>query len=557
MTWEDVQKLRKQGRHAEARDIALQELAADSSDFKLQTQLCWAYYGLVKDRVGKIGEKLKASQPVDAREVNALIADLRGFAKYSKRRPDSACSNIVREVSKIASHVPVLPGFVRWIGIDGLAAEDWIYQERDAQHYPPVALGVARGLAKWVKATPDAAIEDVGLALEWLDRIRPNVQGDHALWVDWDRALMLRRQGDYAQAAQTLASVLKAKRTEFWVWAEAARLYWPEQSDLALACFCRALECGSEPKFLAKVHRELAELLAEQENFAQASSEVAIAVQLREQEGWAIGKELDALIASSWYDPAALNAENAKAFYASHSQDALVLCFDSVETQPATYLGLIHPHPPKDPRPGWKPRPMPRFAMLDERGIALTLIGPGLRNLRYKAGDPLAVVIGRQQGDSRVTIVQVAVRPNGSPWDCTQTGSGVVVREASDGKSAKVFIGHDSDDLHVADDDWLGAEPARLGDGVRFHEAQNPNNGRKDVFAVEPGPLPSNDVKLVHGSLRRNPKGFAFVDDAFVPPHIVETVAADIDEVSALVIYGKHPTKSEYSWRVVKLRAVR
>lgn len=555
MSWEEVQKLRKQGKCIEARDLALEGLAVDSNNFKLQTQLCWAYHCIVKDRVRQISEGQKASQPVDARQVTALTDDLRGFAKYSKRRPDSACSNIAKEISRIASHVPVLPGFVRWIGIDGLAKEDWDYQQRDDRQYQPLAMSVARGLAKWVKASPGASADDVALAMQWLERIRPIAQGDDALWLDWDAVLMLRRQENYVQAAQTLAGVLKAKRNEFWVWAEAARLYMHEDSGLALACFCRALECSADPKYSVGVHRELAELLAEQGDFAQASAEIAIAVELRQREKWSMGKELEVLLASSWYDPAAANAEKPKTYYARHAPDALVLCFDSVETRSATYLGLMHPHPPKDPPPGWKPRPMPRFAMLDKSGTALSLLGPGLRNLKYKAGDPLTIVVGQQQGDSRVTIVQVSPRAGGSPWDCTQGGTGVVVREASGDKSAKVFIGRDSDELHVADDSWRGASPARLGEGVRFQKAQNPKNEKWDIFAVEPGPLPDQDVKLVHGRLRRHAKGFAFLDDAFVLPQLVEKLSADVDEAAALIVYAKHPTKNEYSWRAVTLSA--
>jgi len=91
-------------------------------------------------------------------------------------------------------------------------------------------------------------------------------------------AILLRQMGDFQGAAELLASVIKTKRNEFWVWAEAGRLYQLEQPELALACFCRALECPAEPKFLVRAHRELAELLAEQEEYAQASREVAMSI---------------------------------------------------------------------------------------------------------------------------------------------------------------------------------------------------------------------------------------------------------------------------------------
>lgn len=553
MSWEDVQALRKAARFREAIDLAL-ELLSQGHDRRVRTQLDWSWYGLVKELVREMGAKLKASQPVPPGDVTGLVNALRGYARQPAIRPDNPLSNILREVSKVAGHLPPFPGFVRWVGIDGLAIEDWQYQERDGKTYRPVAIAVARGLAKWAKAHRDAEQADIALAHEWLERIRPVARGDDALWLDWDRALMLRRMGEYRLAAETLSSVLKAKRGEFWVWAEAARLYADEQPDLAQACYCRALQCGAEGKFTVNVHRELAVLLADQQEYGQASSEVAQAIEIRQQEGWSVDAPLQHLIDSAWYDPTSEGIEDPKVFYARHSPDALVLCFDNVEAKPATYLGLLIPHAPKDPPPGWKARPLPRFAIRDTRGQAMSLVGPGLRHLKYELGAPVTVVIGRQNGDDRDTIVQVASRPDGAPWDCTQSGAGIVVREATADKPMKIYIGRDSDDVSV-DRAWLDREPARLGQGVRFQLTENPKNGRKDLFAVEPGPRPENDVKLVQGRLRRNPKGFAFVDDAFVPPHVVETIACDVDDVAALIVYAKHPTKDEYSWRAIKMSA--
>jgi len=551
MSWEDVQALRKAGRFRQAIDLAL-ELLSHGQDRKVRTQLDWSWYGLIKELVRDMVVKLKASQPVPPSEVSGLVNALRGYARQPAIRPDNPLSNILREVSKVAAHLPPFPGFVRWAGIDGLALEDWQYQQRDGGTFRPVAIAVARGLAKWVKAHRDAEQADIALAHEWLERIRPVARGDDALWIDWDRALMLRRLGEHQQAAETLSCVLKAKRGEFWVWAEAARLYADEQPHLAQACYCRALQCGAEGKFTVNVHRELAALLADQQEYAQASSEVAQAIEIRQQEGWSVDPPLQQLIDSAWYDPTSEGIEDPKAFYARHSQDALVLCFDQVEAKAATYLGLLIPHAPKDPPPCWKARPLPRFAILDERGQAMSLVGPGLRHLKYEVGAPVTVVIGKQHGDGRDTIVQVASRPDGRPWDCPEGGRGFVVRDATPKKPMKIFIGRDSDDVSV-DGAWIGKEPALVGQGVRFKLTENPKNGRKDLFAVEAGPVPDSDVKLVRGRLRRNQKGFAFVDDAFVPPHVVETIACDVDDVAALIVYAKHPTKDEYSWRAVKL----
>jgi len=123
MTWADVQALRKSGRFQEAIDLGLQDLANDPDDFKLRTQIDWAFYGLVKTLVSTVGAKLKASQPVPVQTISQIHKELRRFAKQPKRRPDNALSNIVREVCKIAPHFQTFPGFIRWVGNDGLGGD--------------------------------------------------------------------------------------------------------------------------------------------------------------------------------------------------------------------------------------------------------------------------------------------------------------------------------------------------------------------------------------------------------------------------------------------------
>ncbi len=554
MTWADVQALRKAGRFQEAIDLGLEGLVNSADDFKLRTQIDWAFYGLVKMLVSTVVAKLKASQPVPEQTISQIHKELRRFAKQPKRRPENALSNIIREVCKIAPHFPAFPGFIRWVGIDGLGTEDWQYNQRDDNRFQPIAFGVARALAKWVKVSRETTPEDIALALEWIDRIRPVAEGDDALWLDWDKVLLLRRIHRHAEATGILGSVIKAKRNEFWVWAEAARLYAEDQPDFALACACRALECGADPKFTVNVHRELAQILVERGDFSQASRELVTAINIRQEEGWGIDKDLQELISSSWYDPSAPDALDPKEFYAQHSQEALVLCFDSVEVKSATYLGVIVPHQPNESSLARKVRLLPRFAIRAHDGTSVSIVGPGVRTSSFTIGEPVTLVLGKQLENKREAIVQVSTRPDGAIWDCTDSGAGVVSREASEDKRAKIFVNRDVE-VGVNYNVWIGHEPTTLGHGVRFQMTKNQKNQRIDIFAVEPGPRPEVDVKVANGHLKRNPKGFAFLDDAFVPPYLVESIPPDVNDVAAVLVYAKHPKEERYGWRAVALSA--
>lgn len=136
--------------------------------------------------------------------------------------------------------------------------------------------------------------------------------------------------------------------------------------------------------------------------------------------------------------------------------------------------------------------------------------------------------------------------------DRLEPGTRVVVREASAEKPLKVFIAGAGDALGI---EGSAAKSLRVGDGVRLGLARNPKNNRLDAFNVERGELPGKDVKLVQGQLQRNPKGFGFVDDAFVSPPTVESVPSGANNVVALAVFAEHPTKGKRSWRVIKLNA--
>lgn len=512
----------------------------------------WDVFRQIKVIVTDLVAALDRNQPVNTRQVDEIMDWMRKYYRLQPRVPDMACSNIIGQLTKVGPHLPRFPDIIGWIGTDGLRSEDWRPNEYEGKSYPSLALKIARALCKWVKAHPDAKNSQIGMALEWAERVKEKATGDDALWLDWDVAILLRRLGDFQRAAELLAGVIKSKRNEFWVWAEAGRLYQSEQPELALACFCRALECPAEPKFLVRAHRELAELLAEQGEYPQASREVAITLDIRQAEGWPVGREMEALIASPWYDPSAGGAEEIKAYYAKHSSAALALCFDSVETKTVTYLGVFIPHPPRDARPEWKPKPLMRFAIKDAKGLTWSLVAPHIKKMNFNAGSPLSLVIGRQHGENRQTVVHVAPRQNGEHWDCLEQHIGVVAREATDHYSMKVFIDATGDEAGMGDST---GKSLRIGDRVRFGVTRNPKNDRLEAFNVERSDLPMKTVKLVHGQLQRNDRGFAVVDDVFVAPFLVGSVDSATVDVTALAVFGKHPTKGDRTWRAISLKA--
>jgi tetratricopeptide (TPR) repeat protein len=555
VNWQNVKELRKAGDLRAARAAALSLLEADPNDFHAKTQLYWVTYDEIKMAVGRIG----AETPLDPRarrdDISFVTKRWEEYRSSDPRVPDLACSMIVEQLAKVASELSCFADVVYWLRMDGLREEDWQPSTVAEKSYPSRAAKIALALCKWIKAHPSQANSaDMDMALHWLYEARATAVSDQALWLDWNAAILLRQRGDIQKATELLAGVIKAKRNEFWVWAEAGRLYHEDQPELALACFCRALECPAEPKFLGKVHRELAELLAEQENYPQASRQILHCLEIRESQGWKVGPELESLMAKSWYDPADQKAEDSRAFYARHSPAAMALCFDVVETMAATYLGQFSPYAKNESSDGRKPKPLTRFAVRDDKGASWSLVGQRIKGVKLEVGAPVLIVVGRQEGDERQSIVHVATRQEGRRWDCLESSPGIVTRGASSEKALKVFAAELGLEM-----DLEGAADAALkvGDGVIISFSRNQKNSRPFAFDVRPGAMPSSGVRRIQGEMRRHPKGFAFIDDAFVSEDLVRSLDDAVNEVTALAVLAQHPKKAERSWRVVALSATR
>ena len=85
--------------------------------------------------------------------------------------------------------------------------------------------------------------------------------------------------------------------------------------------------------------------------------------------------------------------------------------------------------------------------------------------------------------------------------------------------------------------------------------ADDGEGGQEVVSAKLTEAESSEHVKMSHGKLRVNEKGFAFVGDTFIPPNLVNK-DWDGQEVSVTQLWDLNPKKKEMSWRGIELGLV-
>ena len=544
-TWQEVQALRKAGQAEEALRLALVAIAGDSADAQMKIQGEWAAFDLVKKVVARILKATDASAKIDPADLGHLYGLLQDYVRLKPIIPGMACSNILHQTAKIGKHFEKFLAFLRKCGPDCLRPEDFHTGEYQGRVIGSWALGLAREAAAWVKARPASTAEDVSFALDLARAVRAKANDADKTWLDWDLAVLLRRVGDRHAAAKLIVGVLRRKRTEFWAWAEAGRIHSEEQPELAIACFCQALSLDAEPKFVGKVHRELAELLAEAGEVAQATREAIIAVEIYDGEGWRHPPELETLLQSDWYDPSLAGIEPRK-FYGKNAEEALTLCFDEVREYPATYLGMT-----EGGQEGKKPKP--RFAFRSD-GVAVSILGRrGGRILKaLKPGGAVTLLVGIEA--QRRDVLEVLPRSGGGLWDCTETRRGVVAWLPADGANIAVYCGRDLELRVPAACNPMLADIA-LGAGVTVSGAINPANERFEVSWIELAPVPEHaDIGVFSGELRRNGKGFGFIEGVFVPAPLIGPGLQDVLNYTVVAVQAFDKKKERYSWRAVAVR---
>ena len=155
--------------------------------------------------------------------------------------------------------------------------------------------------------------------------------------------------------------------------------------------------------------------------------------------------------------------------------------------------------------------------------------------------------------NTQIIIIHIAPRMDGTLWDCTQQLFGLVQDVQEDcfwiflnrNKQMKIFLKN-----------WQGERP-HVGTYIQLFTAVNPKKDRIEVLLAKACKQRElNDVKVASGSLRHHEKGFAFLEDIFIPPHLLSEIVSDVQKVEVIAVYAKNPKKLEYGWRAVFLSLI-
>ena len=542
-TWQEISSVRKSGDYLKARNMAFESLQQFPNSLQIKSQLDWTYY----DEIKAVTKNIE-SNPIDRSAQNHLVQVFEQYIMGNPRRPEMVFSQIVKQISAFPQCMPNFYSYFDWMGQQAFREEDWKYSEFNGRKMMPLVYDIARGLCKWIKINDKSTHEQAIFSLTWANRVKQNMNSEDSIWLDWDMIPVLRKIEDFTTAGQLLSSILKLKQNEFWVWREAARLYEHDQKDLALSCFCKAMLCRSaDPNFLVSTHEEFAVFLAELGMYEEASYQANQAIAIRDNKGWRYKENLQNLLSQPWLDKTNNNHQVALDFYNEHSQDALSLCFDKIDNKIANYMGQI-----KIQRENKKPKIFRKF-VIKNNNKSESILAPNVKNLHFVIGEPVLLTMGINQTNDNWVVINVESRNAGKKWDCSTKNTMMISSIKEDQNEIRLF---GSKDLDIKLNKELCEsimDSAKLGGTYTAYIATNPKNNRLEVCHIEPAVNQTvSDTKKTHGRLKKNEKGFGFVDDIFVPPFLIST-KNDGDEATVIAIYAFNKAKEKYGWKAISI----
>lgn len=311
MSSREIFALRRQGRHAEALDLA-RRAHADAGDGAPDLWLLRAYAWVLYDRIRQAVEAHEAGRLSPTALTAAISPPLREFSRMGDPlRRDSAFSQILRLAGKVSGVWPDFLAFAHWAGIDDFTWDDREpFVDETGRKLDDLRTRFIRAVCRATVAKAGAGGPE-GAAVAWgrevLDRAleaRPDDQ-----WLNYYRSRLHLADGETAQASRRLVPVLRRQGRAAWVWGLLGEIL--EEAGArgdALICLIHATRLAREEQELGQLRIRLARLLALDSRFDEAAEQLRQAMQYREQHGYRIPPELAALCAADWFAGAVARA---------------------------------------------------------------------------------------------------------------------------------------------------------------------------------------------------------------------------------------------------------
>lgn len=303
MSSQEIFALRKQGRTAEALEMARAEYKKDEADIWFLRAYAWPLYDHAKQIVDAYEAKQLSPTSLNDR-MNPLM---REFSRMGNPlRGDTPFSQMIRLAGKVSKDWHEFLIFARWVGLNDFSDEDKAsYVNEQGKSIDSLKTRFIRAICRETvtrAGDPQTDQKLITWGIEVLDQALQEAPNDQ--WLNYYQSKLHLLHGESDQAIKRLASVLRRQSRAAWTWALLGEILERMRPDDAITCFAYATQLAREEQEVAKVRIHLAQNLSLGGRFNEAAHQAYLALQFREQSGFKVPQELQQLLASDWYQQA-------------------------------------------------------------------------------------------------------------------------------------------------------------------------------------------------------------------------------------------------------------
>ncbi len=498
--------------------------------------------------------------------------------------------------------------FVKWWNLENLCNSD--YEKYTPQGSDKIYYSLAEKVIKALYQTAKTIenVDDITFALNFIEssinRFPDNI------WLIYYSSRLNVKLGRHDVAQKQMIQVVREKMNDPWAWERLGETLGNGDLDTHIGCLCRTLCCPNvKPEFAVNIHEKLGRQLQQRGMRAEAKHELNTAMAIREARGWPVSDTLRQACRDAAVDDVDVVKDN-KNFYQQHARLADSLIYADIpwifanisgksngdEAQKEQlYLAFKKQNEKTDKRISGN--------RSSHRGMSLdSVLGSGQINGRHKTdpsdpavlesltvktmhhpeladlplGSPVQIKITTVNGRSRILTAESR---EGTAWDQVPERVGIVDHVNTDKELTFVIFNENNASCCLHHNRFSMAADLAPGDFVSVKYLVKPIKsdtnktevGRfivmrrlqtKTEYKLQPvdvtittTPPTGSFYETYHGPINICQGGrFGFVEDVFIPGHLISAEVQFADIVTGITIYKWNRKKGRPTWSALTLK---
>lgn len=527
----EIMAIRKADK-SKAYEMAVKAFVENPDDIWVRNAYGWTLYDQVKEKLTVSNEYMNVSTYINA------------YLDLDIERPSMthSCFLVLFDKLLLDSSFPVHEILSR---NNNFSENDWKKNDWNGKTYPGIAEKLIQHWAKWLMSNGD--IGNVVSFLPVMEAALTKIEDN--IWLYFYNAKLLLKIGKRDRAEEFLLPVIKQKRNDYWTWALLADIYMQNGTrEKALSCYCKALTCSADEKFLVNTRLNFGKLLFILGKYDEAKTEISISLKTRFAEGIRLSEELDHIQQEKWFAEANLKADN-KSFYLDNKNLAEEVLFSHLPWIDANLGGAYS-------RDNDKNTLFVKIFYNKVGSVQVLTIKQRPFNLLKKLKEGSAIRIKGELINERFQIYLLEVREVSTLWDCIIPQYGVIDHINESKSLVHYTISKTKQGVYK----FSGKCPYNIGDYVELRLMESVVKDElitKVLSIVISDKFPSLICKAFKGTIRiKENQAYGFVEDVFIDLNLINKQYQEINngmQMSGIAVINYNKPKQAWGWKAVRI----